>query len=171
MQIFILYNTVRIKKDVISICKSYCYQITSTSLIRKHVNDEMYKTLVRALATSRLWHCVVIRCPVSPTNRLKRVQIGAARLVTGSRKRDRITPILFQFFWLPMQYRSVYKILCCTHKVLNGTASVCVSDLAQKYKPVRLLQADTDNNIREEILCVCACVCVYCVFVCACVRV
>jgi len=42
--------------------------------------------------------------------RLQSVQNAAARLVTGARRRDHITPILQQLHWLPMRQRVTFKI-------------------------------------------------------------
>jgi len=38
------------------------------------------------------------------------VQNAAARLVTGARRCDHITPVLWQLHWLPVRQRVLFKI-------------------------------------------------------------
>jgi len=119
-------------------------------LIRKYINDETCWTLVQALVISRLdyGNALLYNIPLSPTNRLQWVHNCAARLVTRTRKREHITPVLFQFHWLPVRSRSLYKVLFLTFKVLNGTAPVYLSDLIEKYIPVRMLRSETCSLLR-----------------------
>jgi len=65
------------------------------------------------------------------------------RIQTHTRKREYITPVLFQLPWLPVRFRLPYKILFHTFKVLNGTAPVSLSDLIEKYIPVRMLRSES----------------------------
>jgi len=117
------------------ICKSCYYQIRNIGLIRKYINDETCKTLVQVLIISRLEYgnALLYYIPLSLTNRLQRVQNCAARLVTRTGKRDQITPVLFQRHWLPVHFRSLYKILFHTFNVLSGTALVYLSDPIKMY--------------------------------------
>ncbi len=64
------------------------------------------------------------------------VQNAAARLLTGTRKRD-ITPILASLHWLPIRFRIDIKILILVFKALNGLAPTYFSDLIQPYAPSR----------------------------------
>jgi len=54
--------------------------------------------------------------------RLQSVQNAAARLVTGARRRDHITPVLRQLHWLPISQRVVFKIAGLVHQSLGGSA-------------------------------------------------
>jgi len=123
----ILDNTLGMEKQVNSICKSCYYQIRNIGLIRKYINDETCKTLVQALIISRLNYsnALLYNIPLSRTNHLQQVQNCAARLVTRTRKREHIpvTPVLFQLHWLPVCFRSLYKILFLTFSAeLNSTS-------------------------------------------------
>ena len=55
-------------------------------------------------------------------DRLQNVQNCAARLVTGSKKYNHITPIMKQLHWLPVNQRIIYKVALITYKALNGLA-------------------------------------------------
>ena len=133
-----------------SICKSCYYQIRNIGLIRKYINDETWKTLVQALIISRLdnGNALLYNIPLSQTNRLQWVQNCDARLLTRSRKGEYITPGLFQLHWVPERFRSVYKILFLTFKVLNGTAPLYLNDLIEKYIPVRMFRSESYSLLR-----------------------
>ena len=63
--------------------------------------------------------------------KLQRVQNTAARILTGSRKYDHITPVLRQLHWLLVEYHVQYKILLVTYKALQGQAPGYIKDLLQ----------------------------------------
>ena len=46
-----------------------------------------------------------------------------ARLLTGRRNRDHITPVLGSHLWLPVQLRVDFKIELLVFKAMNGLAS------------------------------------------------
>jgi len=61
------------------------------------------------------------------------VQNAAARLLTGVRKRNHITPVLKSLHWLPICYRIDFKVLMLVFKSLNGLAPVYMSDLLSSH--------------------------------------
>ena len=146
----ILDNTLGMEKQVNSICKSFYYGIRNTGLIHKYINDETYKTLVQSLIISRLdyGNALLYNIPLSLTNCLQRVHNCAVRLVTGTHNREHRTPVLFQLHWLPVRFRSLYKIMFLTFKVLNGTAPVYLSDLIEKYILVGMLRSESYSLLR-----------------------
>ena len=54
--------------------------------------------------------------------RLQSVQNAAARLLTGLRRPEHITPILKSLHWLPIRQRVTYKLATLVHKCINGRA-------------------------------------------------
>ena len=60
--------------------------------------------------------------------RLQSVQNAAARLVTGTRRSDQITPVLRQLHWLPVRQRFVFKIAGLVHQSLAGAAPAYLAD-------------------------------------------
>ena len=69
--------------------------------------------------------------------RLQKVQNAAARVVTLTRKREHIAPVLCNLHWLPIKQRITYKLLLLTYKALNGLAPEHISDLINIYVPRR----------------------------------
>ena len=60
--------------------------------------------------------------------RLQSVQNAAARLVTGARRRDHITPILRQLHWLPVRQRVTFKIAVLVFQCLTRQAPAYLAD-------------------------------------------
>ena len=60
--------------------------------------------------------------------RLQSVQNAAARLITGARRRDHITPILRQLHWLPVRQGVTFKIAVLVFQCLTGQAPAYLTD-------------------------------------------
>jgi len=52
--------------------------------------------------------------------RVQSLQNTAVRLITGARRRDHITPVLFQLHWLPVGRRVEFKLACLVRQALCG---------------------------------------------------
>jgi len=63
--------------------------------------------------------------------RLQAVQNAAARLVTGTRRCDHITPVLRQLHWLPVRQRVNFKLAVLVFKALHGLAPCYLVDDCQ----------------------------------------
>jgi len=59
---------------------------------------------------------------------MQSVQNAAARLITGTRRCDHISPVLRQLHWLPVPQRVSYKIVTLVHRCLSGHVSSYVAD-------------------------------------------
>ncbi|KAI4876402.1 hypothetical protein NFI96_021881 [Prochilodus magdalenae] len=60
------------------------------------------------------------------------------RVLTKSKRRDHITPILKSLHWIPVCYRIV---LLLVYKGLSGSGPAYLSDVVQQYEPSRALRA------------------------------
>jgi hypothetical protein len=133
------------EKQVNNITRACYYQIRNIGKIRRSITTDACRTLIQASITSRLDYANVLLygLPRSLLNRLQRVQNSAARLVTRSRKREHISPVLVQLHWLPVEYRLCYKVLLYTFKAVHGTAPSYICELIEKQQPRRTLQSST----------------------------
>ena len=74
--------------------------------------------------------------------RLQSVQNATARLVTGARLSDHITPVLRQLHWLPVRQRVAFKIAGLLHQSLAGAAPAYLADDAGR-RTLRFHSNDT----------------------------
>ncbi len=112
-------------------CKSGFYHLRNISRIKKCLNYDATQTVIHALISSRLDYCnsLLAGVPKCVTEKMQYLQNSAARVLTGTRKFEHITPILKEIHWLPVECRVDFKILLMTYKALNGKAPAYLSDL------------------------------------------
>ena len=79
---------------------------------------------LHAFISSRLDNCnsILFGFPDKELNKLQRIQNMAARVITLSKKRDHIPPVMYKLHWLTIHARIVFKLLLLTYKALNGQA-------------------------------------------------
>ena len=142
-------STFNMEQQVNTICKKSYWQIHQIGQIRKFLDKNSAKMIVNALITSRLDYCNSLLSGISQHHlkRLQRIQNTCARIITGHRKRDHITPVLRDLHWLPVQQRIQYKILLLTYKALNGHAPVYLRDLLHIYKQACSLRSQDSMQL------------------------
>ena len=86
--------------------------------------SEATRTLVHAFVSSRLDGCNSLLAGVSSQllNKLQVIQNAAARLVTGARRSEHVTPLLRDLHWLPIRQRVTFKTAVLAYKCQQGTA-------------------------------------------------
>ena len=128
-----------------------CYfQLRNIAKIKSFLSAADLEIVIHAFISSRLDYCNSIYSGLckKAISRLQLVQNSAARLLTNSRKRDHITPILASLHWLPVSDRIDFKILLITFKAVNGQAPKYVSDMLDPYIPARCLRS-SDKGLLE----------------------
>ena len=90
------YEQLIMVDHVTAICKSCFFQLRQLRLIRSCLTIDSARTLVHHFISSRLDYCnsLLVGAADCVIRKLQGVQNAAARLVTGTRKFDHITPIL-----------------------------------------------------------------------------
>ena len=73
--------------------------------------------------------------------KLQKCQNITARVVTRTRIRNHITPVLINLHWLPVEQRIQYKLLIQVYMALNRLAPEYITDLLQAYVPTRTLRS------------------------------
>ena len=102
---------------VVSKCTKSLCQINRV----KHILDSRTLiVIINALVFSKLYYYSSVWANTSKKNiaKLQTVQNFAARIVTGTRKYDHITPVLQQLNWLPVSYMLQYKDTIMAYKCL-----------------------------------------------------
>ena len=132
-----------------SMCRAAYLHIRNIWSIRSYLTKEATLCLVHAFITSKLDHlnALLSGLPVSLLAKVQRIQNVAARIVSQSRRSDRITPVLYSLHWLPVQERINFKINLLTYKALNGLAPQYLSDLLEVYIPSRPLRSADSGRL------------------------
>ena len=108
-----LDSSLNFNKQVSSVVSSSFYQLRTISKLKPILTLRDLETVIHAFISSRLDYCNSLYHGLSQStlHRLQMVQNSAARLLTGTRRRDHITPVLAKLHWLPVKYRIDFKIL------------------------------------------------------------
>ena len=130
--------------------KSANYHLRNIGKIRKFLNTDTTKSAIISLVTSRLDYCNGLPCGITDELlcRLQKVQNNAARVVSGSKKYDHITPVLKDLHWLPIRKRIEFKILLLTFKCMQGCAPLYLRELLVKQANTRTLRSNTKNLLQ-----------------------
>ena len=107
-------------KHTQNVCKSCFIQLRDFRNIRQFLTHDAAVSVTNAFVSSRLDYCNSLFRSLSKFNlhRLQSVQ-NAARIVTNSRKYTRITPVLRKLHWLPVQFRSEFKLATLVCKFIH----------------------------------------------------
>uniref|UniRef100_A0A8C6NWF0 Reverse transcriptase domain-containing protein n=1 Tax=Nothobranchius furzeri TaxID=105023 RepID=A0A8C6NWF0_NOTFU len=138
-------SSLRMDAQVNATVKSCFFQLRRLSKLRAVLSRNNLESVVHAFITSRLDYSNAILLGVNKSTlaRLQLIQNAAARSLTRTDRRQRITPVLKSLHWLPITFRVQYKILLFVFKSLHGLAPVYLSDLLSIYTPGRSLRSSS----------------------------
>ena len=125
------------------LAQSVRYHIRNIGKIRRFLHRDSCEKIVHAFVTSRLDlnNVLLGGLPDDTVAKLHKCQNIAARVVTHTRIRDHIKPVLMRLHWLPVEQRIQYKLLIQVYKALNGLVPEYIADLLQEYVPTRTLRS------------------------------
>ena len=89
----------------------------------KHAfNSNLLVNIINALVFSRLFYCSMVWSNTSDKNlrKLQHVQNFAARIISGKRKFDHITPVLRELRWLTVKQQPLPKRRCFYFQMYDG---------------------------------------------------
>ena len=123
---------------VAALRRSCLFQLRQLRMVRSSLTLEAAKTLVHAFVSSRLDYCNSLLYGIGDglLTKLQTVQNAAARVVTGTRKFDHISPVLRQLHWLPVRQRIAFKLAMITFKCLRGLAPSYLADVCTPVSSV-----------------------------------
>ena len=141
----VLDSHLHLDTHVNNVCKAASFGIRNIGKIRKYIGKPEAERLIHAFVSSKLDYCNSILYGLHDyqLKKLQRIQNTAARVVTKSKIKDHIRPVLKDLHWLPVKERITYKILLTVFKALNGLAPIYISDLLNEYKPARSLRSSS----------------------------
>ncbi len=126
-------------KHVNTVVKSrFFFFLRSVAKVKHFLSSNDLEIVIHALISSRLDYCssLYIGLPQSTLSRLQMVQNAAARFLTGTKKRDHITPVLASLHWL-----LDFKVLLFAYNALHNSAPDYICDLIKPYTAPRSLRS------------------------------
>ena len=132
------------------LCKTSFFHLRNISKLRPTLTLADSERLVHAFVSSRLDYCnaLLIRIPSKSLQRLQYIQNSAARILMRVRKYDHITPILRSLHWLPISFRTEYKVSLLTHQCIHGNAPPYLKELVSPQPSTRSLRSSNTNLLK-----------------------
>ena len=132
------------------IVKNCYFHLRRLGKIRKFITKEAANAIAIATVGSRLDYCnsCFWGLPAYEIERLQKIQNIAARIVSGTKKRDHITPVLRELHWLPVKQRITYKVLCMTYSCIHGGGPEYLREIIPQYVPSRSLRSSSQLRLR-----------------------
>ena len=139
----ILDSDLNFDAHIKQVTKIAFYHLRNIAKVKPFLSQADTERLIHAFITSRLDYCngVLSGLPKKAICRLQTIQNAAARVLTRTRRRAHITPVLMALHWLPVQSRINFKVLLLVYKALNNVAPEYISDMVQRYIPNRSLRS------------------------------
>ena len=136
-----------LESHIKQLCKTSFFHLRNISKLRSTLTLPDAEKLVHAFISSRLDYCnaLFFGIPSKTHQKLQYIQNCAARILLRVRKYDHITPILRSLHWLPITFRSEYKISLITHQCLYGNAPSYLKELIQRKPETRNLRSSNTN--------------------------
>ncbi len=123
--------------------KIHFFHLRNIARLRPMLSHPVAEKLINTFVFSRVDYCNALLAGVSKTtlSKLQSVQNSAARILTGTKTSEHISPVLQSLHWLPVRSRIDFKILMLTYKALHGLAPHYLSQLLSVYTPSRDLRS------------------------------
>ena len=141
-------NELSLKAQLSKLCQVSFFYIRRIRSIRDCLTQHATELLIHSLVISRLDYGNGLLYGVSDKllDKLQRVQNVAARVVVKASRYDHITPILKTLHWLPIRYRTEYKLLLLTFKALHHLAPSYLTTLPSYQNTSILIRRSTDDT-------------------------
>ena len=136
--------------QVASVVRFAYFHLWRIAQLRPYLDRGGLTTLVHALIISRLDHCnaLYVGLPLRLMQKLQMVQNAAARLLSGVRKHQHISPTLAALHWLPIRFHVDFKVLMITYKALNGLGPQYLADHLLPPRSTRITQYNQQGRLR-----------------------
>ena len=138
------------EQQISHLCRSAYFAMRQIASICRYLTGK--KTTVQVVCSfvlSMLGYCnaTLAGLPATHIARLQRIQNNAAKLVLQKSKR-RVTPLLKQLHWLPIQTRIDYNLATHAFRHFGGSLLRYLSSRLDIYQPSRSLRSSNDRLLR-----------------------
>jgi hypothetical protein len=139
----ILDSDLNFNSHINKVTKTAFFHLRNIAKVRPFINQNDAEKLTHAFISSRLDYCnsLFADLPKKTTERLQLIQNSAARLLTKTKRREHISPVLATLHWLPVTFRIDFKVLLLTYKALNGQGPSYIANSLTNYTPARTLRS------------------------------
>ena len=116
-----LDSELTLQSQISDVCRISYYHLRRINKIRKYLTEHGLKSLVQALVTGRMDYCnsLYFSLPLKYISKLQLVQNASARVISKTRKRNHITPMLKALHWIPIKKRTQYKMMLLVFNALH----------------------------------------------------
>ena len=134
-----------------SVCKISYFHLRSMRHVRSCLPPEVLRTVACSIVSAKLDYCNSLLYGTTKANiaKLQIVQNSLARVVTGTRKFDHITPVLAKLHWLPVSSRITYKISILTHKTLSTSKPCYLHSTLHRHLPSIITRSANKNRLLQ----------------------
>jgi len=114
-----------------NVTKTGFYHLKNIARVRPFLSLASTDVLMHAFISGRIEYCnaLLSGLPKKSISYLQLLQNSAARVLTRTRGREHITPVLKSLHWLPVCFRIEFKVILVVYKCLNGLWPSYLSDL------------------------------------------
>ena len=141
------------KKQIREKCRIASVNLHLIQQIRNFLTLEACQQLVQSLVISQLDYGNALYCGLNSVTLapLRRIQKRAAKLILRLGRYDSATNALKTLHWLPINYRSKFKIACLVHQCIAGVAPKYLQDLLSIHINKRTLRSSQQKGILLKI--------------------
>ncbi len=124
-------NGLRFDTQVRSVVSTSFYQLRLLAKVKPFLSHQDLEKAIHAFISSRLDYCNALYVGLNQSliSRLQLVQNTAARFLTGTSRREHITPVLSSLHWLPVRFRIDFKLLLFVFNAINNLAPSYLSEI------------------------------------------
>jgi len=142
-----LDSQLTMEKQVSAVTRKMYFNIRRIAKVKFYLTPEARAKAINSTVLSHLdYHNGLLLGVTDKTlKKLELAQNCAARVLTGTRPRDHITPVLIHLHWLPVRQRLSFKVLTTIQKSLHSEiAPTYMKELCPTYQPRRALRSASD---------------------------
>ena len=139
----IMDSAFKFEQQVSAVVRKSFFHLRNLAKIKTYLPPSGLEQAIHAFISSQLDYCNALYYGIdlAQLRRLQMVQNAAARMLTRTKKRDHITPVLASLHWLPIRFRIDFKILLLVFKSLHGLAPLYLGELLQLRTATRSLRS------------------------------
>ena len=132
----------RVDKQIRSVVSTSFFQLRLLAKVKSFLSQQYLQKANHAFISSRLDYCNALYVGLSQSliSRLQLVQKAAARFLTGTSRREHITPVLLSLHRLPVHFRIDFKLLLFVFYTTDGLAPSYLSKILTVRDHGRALQ-------------------------------